>query len=172
MQTQHLTIIAVLVPLSWALLAYFIWRGFLRGKKAGYVAGQNHVNVAYARRIQSLHDDVERLSNLRHEQQIKYLSEIQQSGARTAELRACALLNKGAPLTAADIKILVEAGQTLSLALRTWDAIHGTEPIRSRAVSTQRAIIELAARMKNTVESAGALSETDGTIAAQPGGAA
>lgn len=172
MQTQHLTIIAVLVPLSWALLAYFIWRGFLRGKKAGYVAGQNHVNVAYARRIQILHDDIERLSNLRREEQIKYLSEIQQSGARTAELRACALLNKGAPLTAADIKILVEAGQTLSLALRTWDAIHGTEPIRSRAVSTQRAIIELAARMKNTVESASALSETDGTIAAQPGGAA
>ena len=167
MQTQHLTIIAVLVPLSWALLTYFIWRGFLRGKKAGYVAGQNHVNVAYTRRIQILHEDIERLSNLRREEKTKYLNEIQQSEARTAELRARALL-----ITGADIRILVEAGQTLSLALRTWDAIHGTESVRSRAVSTQRSIIELATRMKNTVESAGALHETHGTLAAHPGGEA
>lgn len=171
MQAQHLTIIAVLVPLSWALLAYFIWRGFLRGKKAGYVAGQSYVDVAYVRSIQTLRDDIERLSNLRREEQIKYLDEIQQLEARAAELHKWALI-KNAPFTDADIKVLVEAGQTLSLALRTWDAIHGTEPIRSRAVSTQRAIIELAARMKNTVESAGALNETDGTLAAHPGGEA
>lgn len=170
MQTQHLTIIAVLVPLSWALLAYFIWRGFLRGKKAGYVAGQSYVDVTYVRSIQTFRDDIQRLSSLRREEQIKYLDEIQQSEARTTELRALAALIKVAPFTGADIKVLVEAGQTLSLALRTWDAIHGTESVRSRAVSTQRSITELAARMKNAIDSAGALNEAAGTITAHPGG--
>ena len=172
MQAQHLNIIAVLVPLSWALLAYFIWRGVLRGKKAGYVAGQSYVDVAYTLALESLHDDIERLGSLHREEQIKHLNEIQQSEARMTKLREQVLLIKAAPFTGADIKVLVEAGQMLSLALRTWDAIHGTEPIRSRAVSTQRSITELAARMKNTVESAGALNETDGTLAAHPGGEA
>lgn len=172
MQTQHLTIIAVLVPLSWALLAYFIWRGFLRGKKAGYVAGQSYVDVTYVRSIQTLRDDMQRLSNLRREERIKYLNEIQQSEARMAELQERDRLIKPALSTASDIEILVDAAQTLSLALRTWDAIHGTEPIRSRAVSTQRSVTELAARMKNAIDSAGALNETDGTLTARLGGEA
>ena len=52
MQAQHLTIIAVLVPLSWALLTYFIWHGFLRGKKAGYVAGQNDAKAEARKKIE------------------------------------------------------------------------------------------------------------------------
>lgn len=172
MQAQHLNIIAVLVPLSWALLTYFVWRGFLRGKKAGYVAGQNHVNATYARRIQILHDDIDRLSNLRREEQIKHINEIQHSAARMTELHKQTLQIKESPFIASDIKTLIEAAQTLSLALRTWDAISGTESVRSRAVSLQRSITELAARMKNTVESADALNETAGTLTAHPGGGA
>lgn len=162
MQAQHLTIIAVLIPLSWALFAYFIWRGFLRGKKVGYIAGQNHADVAYAGLIQSLHDNIEHLSNLHREEQIKRLNEVQQSEARISELRDQVVLIKAAPFATSDIKTLVEAAQTLSLALRTWDAILGTESVRARAISTQRSITELAARMKNAADARGALNETAG----------
>lgn len=162
MQAQHLTIIALLVPLSWALLTYFIWHGFLRGKKVGYASGQNHADVAYAELIESLHDNIEHLSNLYREEQIKRLNEVQQSEARISELRDQVVLIKAAPFTASDIKILVEAAQTLSLALRTWDAIRGTESVRARAISTQRSITELAARMKNAVDAADAFNETAG----------
>lgn len=159
MQAQHLTIITILVPLSWALLTYFIWHGFLRGKKAGYATGQNHADVAYAELIQSLHDNIEHLSNLYREEQIKRLNEVQQSEARISELRDQVILIKAVPFAASDIKILVEAAQTLSLALRTWDAILGTESVRARAISTQRSITELAARMKCVLDSADVLNE-------------
>jgi hypothetical protein len=80
-----------------------------------------------------------------------------------------ASLIKAPPFTKRDHQDLVDGVETLRLALDTWKAFPGTELFRTRAIEQQRRLTLIAARLKDTIDSAWILNSESLDIARREG---
>ncbi|MFK7701773.1 hypothetical protein [Pseudomonas caspiana] len=138
MQAQHLIVIAVLMPISWAALGYLVWRAVVRIERRHAHQATIDLSAKHAEHAQQLHSEIERLL-----EQHRDLD-----------------LIKTAQFTHSDRIQLIAASQTLELAARTWRGLRATDQA-DKATAHQYLLKQFSARIRETLH---ALNTTDTTL--------
>lgn len=146
MHTQHLIIIAAGSALGMLLMAYFIHKAIRRA----FVKGINCQYSNHQVREAALKADITRLLRKHHDAESSHQREVR---LLKADHLAALLQHAPAPtFTKTDHQFLMQVHGTLLLAKQTWRALPGTEPIQVKAEQQAETVLELAGRIKDTLE--------------------
>jgi hypothetical protein len=150
MQTQHLLIIGICVAIYLLVKAYVIRKAIRRSFEQGVTSQADyHLN-----QVAALNADIAHLARARQESNERHQREIR---ALKADYLATYNLSQHAAVptfTETDHQFLMQVHGTLLLAKQTWRALPGTDPIQLKAERQAETVLELASRIKDTLEPA------------------
>ncbi|MEF9673479.1 hypothetical protein QNM99_19800 [Pseudomonas sp. PCH446] len=175
MQAQHITIIIVGMAFGFGALTYYIHRALTRATAKGYNLGYEQAHNSRRNQIAALNQDLADTLK-KHQDDRATLAQLQQ-GLTEMDARAQQIAQqlKTTTFTQADHSTLCRVIQTLDLAIRTWNTMPGTDPVKARTRQQVQQITLLAARVLETIESAQtAINSQPNDLGqgAQPGAAA
>ena len=147
-----------IIPLGllvgWAFTAFYFLKALQRAHLRGVSEAMAKRNDLHSQRISVLNRDLTHLNSLRESELEQHSSALKTTKAQLAAMNKQASIIKATPFTKRDHQDLVDSVETLRLALDTWKAFPGTELFRARAIEQQRRLTLIAARLKDTIDSA------------------
>lgn len=166
MHTQLLIIIAACSALGLLLIAYFIRKAIRRAFAKGVMSQATY----HRERVAALAADITHLTRARQDTAERHQREIRALKADYLDTYNLSRYAAAPSFTETDHQFLLQVHGTLSLAKQTWRAMAGTEPTQAKAERQAATILELATRIKGTIEHAPVYEMSQNTV--QPGAAA